>query len=223
MLLPMRHSSASSTVPATAGTSPSSRPPPRSSGTCLKSTWSGPSPSAAKSPDEWFPREAAASVHIASVSGLIGNKGRSAYGATKAALVNLTQVMSNELARHNIRVNCVCPGPIETPLAAAAHGGAGKAAWEKAVPMKRYGSPEEVASAVGFLLQEEASSYVTGQVLSVEVGSSGLGSCPNRTAAQNVNHHVMRNQNLCEPVHLSDVVDRGVLEPAQRDVLRIRL
>ena len=55
-------------------------------------------------------------VHISSVSGLIGNKGRSAYGATKAALVNLTQVMSNELARHHIRVNCVCPGPIETPL-----------------------------------------------------------------------------------------------------------
>jgi NAD(P)-dependent dehydrogenase (short-subunit alcohol dehydrogenase family) len=117
-------------------------------------------------------------VHIASVSGLIGNKGRSAYGATKAALVNLTQVMSNELARYNIRVNCVCPGPIETPLAAAAHGGAGKEAWEKAVPMKRYGSPKEVASAVGFLLEAEDSSYVTGQVISVDGGFIGSGLLP---------------------------------------------
>jgi len=88
-------------------------------------------------------------VHISSVSGQIGNKGRSAYGATKAALLNLTQVMSNELARHQIRVNCVCPGPIETPLAAAAHGDAGKVLWERSVPMKRYGSTKEIANTVG--------------------------------------------------------------------------
>jgi NAD(P)-dependent dehydrogenase (short-subunit alcohol dehydrogenase family) len=117
-------------------------------------------------------------VHIASVSGQIGNKGRSAYGATKAALVNLTQVMSNELARYAIRVNCVCPGPIETPLAAAAHGGAGKTLWEQAVPMKRYGSPKEIASAVGFLLDPEASSYVTGQAISVDGGFIAAGLLP---------------------------------------------
>lgn len=115
-------------------------------------------------------------VHISSVSGQVGNKGRAAYGATKAALLNLTQVMSNELARHGIRVNCVCPGPIETPLAAAAHGGAGKVLWERSVPMKRYGTPKEIASTVGFLLDPEAASYVTGQIISVDGGfiASGL-------------------------------------------------
>lgn len=115
-------------------------------------------------------------VHISSVSGQIGNKGRSAYGATKAALLNLTQVMSNELARHGIRVNCVCPGPIETPLAAGAHGAAGKVLWERNVPMKRYGSTKEIASTVGFLLDKEASSFVTGQIISVDGGfvASGL-------------------------------------------------
>lgn len=115
-------------------------------------------------------------VHISSVSGQIGNKGRAAYGATKAALVNLTQVMANELARHYIRVNCVCPGPIETPLAAAAHGSAGKALWERSVPMRRYGSPKEIANTIGFLLDSAAASYVTGQIISVDGGfmASGL-------------------------------------------------
>lgn len=117
-------------------------------------------------------------VHIASVSGQVGNRGRSAYGATKAALVNLTQVMANELARHRIRVNCVCPGPIETPLAAAAHGAAGRSLWEQAVPMKRYGTPKEVAGTVGFLLDAEASSYVTGQAIGVDGGFMGAGLQP---------------------------------------------
>ncbi|RQS05181.1 SDR family NAD(P)-dependent oxidoreductase [Burkholderia sp. Bp8998] len=115
-------------------------------------------------------------VHIASVSGLIGNKGRSAYGATKAAIVNLTQVMANELARHKIRVNCVCPGPIETPLASSVHTARVKEVWRTVVPMQRYGTPMEVAGAIGFLLDNEASAFVTGQIISVDGGfiSSGL-------------------------------------------------
>lgn len=114
-------------------------------------------------------------VHISSVSGQIGNKGRAAYGATKAALLNLTQVMANELASHGVRVNCVCPGPIETPLAAGAHGIAGKVLWERSVPMKRYGTPKEIANTVGFLLDKEASSFITGQIISVDGGFIGSG------------------------------------------------
>ena len=117
-------------------------------------------------------------VHISSVSGQIGNKGRAAYGATKAALINLTQVMANELARHGIRVNCVCPGPIETPLAAGAHGAAGRLLWERSVPMKRYGNPREIATVIGFLLDADASSYVSGQIVSVDGGFMGSGLFP---------------------------------------------
>ena len=115
-------------------------------------------------------------VIVSSVSGQVGNQGRSAYGASKAALINLTKVMANELARHQIRVNCVCPGPIASVRIAAMHSEERKNLWRRHVPLNRYGTPEEVGSAIGFLLDGEASSYVTGQVLGVDGGfvPSGL-------------------------------------------------
>lgn len=115
-------------------------------------------------------------VHVASVSGLIGNKGRSAYGPSKAALVNLTQIMSNELAEFGIRVNCICPGPIETPLAMSVHSDAVQNIWKNAVPQRRYGKPEEVAQAIEFFLNPQTASYINGQILSVDGGfiSAGL-------------------------------------------------
>src|SRR3712207_6370077 len=81
-------------------------------------------------------------VNIASVSGLRGNSGRAAYGASKGAVVTMTQVMAIDLAEHGIRVNAVAPGPVETPMVAALHGAEVRAAWERRTMMRRYGTPE---------------------------------------------------------------------------------
>lgn len=120
-------------------------------------------------------RSGGAIVNMASVSGLRGSKGRSAYGASKGAIVTLTQVLANDLARHGIRVNAVAPGPIETPMVKAMHVEADRELWHRYIPMKRYGTPEEVAKAIAFLLDGEKSSFITGEILAVDGGFRGAG------------------------------------------------
>lgn len=114
-------------------------------------------------------------VHISSVSGIKGNLGRSAYGASKGALVTLTKIMAVELADDLIRVNAIAPGPIETPMVKENHTTATRAEWQRTVPMRRYGQPEEIASAIAFLLDDRQSSYITGQILAVDGGFTAAG------------------------------------------------
>jgi NAD(P)-dependent dehydrogenase (short-subunit alcohol dehydrogenase family) len=114
-------------------------------------------------------------VNISSISGLRGNKGRSAYGASKGAVVTLTQVLANDLARHKIRVNAVAPGPVDTPMVQGMHAQGGRELWLRHIPMRRYGKPEEIASVIEFLLDGTRSGFMTGEIVAVDGGFRGAG------------------------------------------------
>lgn len=123
----------------------------------------------------WLERgEAGSIVNISSISGMRGNKGRSAYGASKGGVNTLTMVMANELGPHGIRVNAIAPGPIDTPLAREVHTDDVRAQWRNRVPLRRYGTTKEVAGAVAFLMSEDGG-YVNGQVIVVDGGFIAAG------------------------------------------------
>jgi len=113
-------------------------------------------------------------VNIASVSGMRGSTGRSAYGASKGGIINLSQVMASELAPLGIRVNVISPGPVDTPLVARMHDAEIREIYTRAIPMARYGTPEEIAGAAVFLCSDDAT-YVTGHVLAVDGGFMSAG------------------------------------------------
>jgi 3-oxoacyl-[acyl-carrier protein] reductase len=107
-------------------------------------------------------------INVASVVGLIGNKGQANYAASKAGLIGLTKSVAKELASRNILANAIAPGFIETDMTAAMTPEA-RGSLSQQIPLERLGAPADIAGAVAFLASDYAS-YITGQVLVVDGG-----------------------------------------------------
>jgi 2-hydroxycyclohexanecarboxyl-CoA dehydrogenase len=112
-------------------------------------------------------------VNIASDAGRVGSTGETVYAATKGGVIAFTKSLAREMARHRINVNCVCPGPTNTPLLDSMPEKL-RDSLEKVIPFRRLAEPEEIADAVLFFASDRAR-YVTGQVLSVSGGLTMAG------------------------------------------------
>ena len=113
-------------------------------------------------------------VNITSISGVRASTMRVAYGTSKAALSHLTKQQAAELGTVGIRVNAVAPGPVDTEMAKKVHSKEIRADYHDAIPLGRYGTPEEIAEAVGYLCSPQAS-YINGQTLAVDGGFDAVG------------------------------------------------
>jgi len=112
-------------------------------------------------------------INIASDAGRVGSSGEAVYSGTKGGLIAFTKSLAREMARHQVNVNCVCPGPTDTPLFASLPDKL-REGLTRAIPFRRLAAPEEVASAVRFFASADAD-YITGQVLSVSGGLTMAG------------------------------------------------
>lgn len=111
-------------------------------------------------------------VNVSSYLGLVGFPGLAAYCAAKGALVQLTRAMALDHAAEGVRVNCVCPGSVRTPMIEAAweqYGEGAEQIWNAKHPMGRIALADEIADAILYLASHEAS-FVTGAVLAVDGG-----------------------------------------------------
>ena len=107
-------------------------------------------------------------VNISSDAGRVGSTGETVYAAAKGGLIAFTKSLAREVARYHLNVNCVCPGPTDTPLFQGQPERM-KEALTRAIPFRRIAQPQEIAEAVMFFLGQR-SDYITGQVLSVSGG-----------------------------------------------------
>ena len=112
-------------------------------------------------------------VNIASDAGRVGSGGETVYAGAKGGLIAFTKSLAREVARYSINVNCVCPGPTDTPMLATRSEKL-REAFLKAIPFRRFAKPEEIADAVVFFASPQ-SAYVTGQVMSVSGGLTFAG------------------------------------------------
>jgi 2-hydroxycyclohexanecarboxyl-CoA dehydrogenase len=118
--------------------------------------------------DPMIERRSGKIVNVASDAGRVGSSGETVYSGAKGGLIAFSKGLAREMARYSINVNCVCPGPTETPMLMALpekH----REAFQRAIPMHRFGKPSEVADAILFFASSR-SDYITGQTLSVSGG-----------------------------------------------------
>jgi len=112
-------------------------------------------------------------VNVSSDAGRVGSSGETTYAAAKGGVIAFTKSLAREMARHSINVNCVCPGPTDTPMLQARPEKL-KEAFLRAIPFRRFAKPQEIADAVLFFASPR-SDYITGQVLSVSGGLTFAG------------------------------------------------
>ena len=120
-----------------------------------------------------IPRRYGRILNIASIFGIVGYPKRGAYCASKGALVNLSRCHAVELAQYGITVNCICPGPFDTPLTRNLVQGQAREEFTARIPLGRWGEPEELVGAVIYLASD-AAAFTTGAVLTVDGGWTAI-------------------------------------------------